>query len=157
MSHNIYFCEPLSQDTYLFGGVKFKVTDNFYKILQNPPKKYISNTTNAYVFGKKYNKKEYKYLGYHGNDIAQTGLINLDIFKKKTTKTDLHNLDTNTFYPDYNWNNRIHLKNLQKIYPYVLFVGETVGGDVGASLYVHYNKSGDIDSLIIDNLHIFQS
>jgi hypothetical protein len=37
----------------------------------------------------------------------------------------------------------------------VIFQGQTFGGDVGADLYAHVNKNGNIDSLIIDNGHFF--
>ena len=40
---------------------------------------------------------------------------------------------------------------LAEKYPWLLFLGDTVGGDVGAELYVH-RTDGKIDSLIIEKL-----
>jgi hypothetical protein len=36
----------------------------------------------------------------------------------------------------------------------ILFLGQTIGGDVGANIYVHINNN-EIDSLIIDNTYCF--
>ena len=38
---------------------------------------------------------------------------------------------------------------IKEKYPYVIFIGDTYGGDVGAALYAHYNGK-EVDSLIID-------
>jgi hypothetical protein len=47
------------------------------------------------------------------------------------------------------------LKKIRAKYPCILFQGETVGGDVGAKLYAHFNAKGGIDGLIIDNNYFF--
>ncbi len=167
MKHNIIFGEPLTLEKYKWGeftrgAFKIKVNDKFYKVIQNPSKHYISNKngTNAFLFGKKYDIKTYKYLGEHQNDLHQTGFIDFDIYKKKSSDKEIRFAKFEKFYPNWEWNNRQSLKKLQKEYPYVLFMGETISnildGNVGAGLYTHYDKNKDIDSIIIDNWHFFK-
>ena len=39
----------------------------------------------------------------------------------------------------------------------IIFLDDTVGGNVGASLYAHYDSFSNIDSLIIDNNYFFNN
>lgn len=119
---------------------------------------YKSNIGNAYRFGPRYKLHKYKFLLGHGNDGAQTGFVDVT---GATTK-ELNNLSNSDVWEEatggfrFSWDAKDVLKKVQVVLPRVVFVGETVGGDVGANLYVHArSKDGVIDSLIIDNEYFF--
>jgi hypothetical protein len=145
-------------------SVHIKVNDDFYSQLKKKPKAKICKDKgmllgNAYIFGPLY-KNGYVHLGYHGNDAAQTGLLDM-------TKITKNELDKITAYEPWTeiylakkkvtpWDDRSKLPIVQKqISPRILFVGETIGGDVGADVYVHLHNN-EIDSLIIDNNCLFR-
>lgn len=155
------------------GGVQLKVNSSFYEVLKKKPK-YISKAGgNAYIFGDMPSVETgYHFVGYHGNDVAQTGILDLSGLSAKdmTQKPKQHRVYysedlTNIF--DYNkwlkiympskkvfhdWDERKLLNKVQAdISSRVLFVGTTHGGDVGANVYVHLNAKKEIDSLVIDN------
>jgi hypothetical protein len=171
--HNILLCEPATYNGAEWYTKKLTVDDIMYKKILRGPKIYRTNRTNAYVFGKRYPLKEYKLIGSHGNDVAQTGFIDLDLIKKlsdgtPTTKgkgrqkgktfPDIYEIMKPFYYikgKSVSYDDRKAFAELHKIAPYVIFVGETVGGDVGANLFAHYTD-GVIDSLIIDNGYFFQ-
>lgn len=143
----IIFCEP---STYIGPGRyvsdKIKITSEFYKTLKKKPKSRICEYGNSYIFGPSFNKKEYKFIGSHANDIAQTGFIDVDMW----TKEDSDKLEK-TIDDRYDWENREILKDIHMNVPSVLWIGKTRGGDVGADLYAHYNKKKQIDGLIVEN------
>ncbi len=164
--HHILFCEPYSVDIKLpvsSSGSKFTVSDALYKTMRKAPKKYIRagvSGGNAYVFGKKYPLSTYKLIGSHGNDGAQTGFIDLDILKefkrhnsKHAPKVNISECFLNAFKKPSgsykSWDDRASLKKVQKELPYIIFLGDTFGGDVGASLYGHFTR-GKLDSIIVD-------
>lgn len=155
------------------GGVQLKVTDNFLEVLKKKPK-YISKTGgNAYVFGlMPTTESKYYFAGHHGNDGAQTGILNLSGLTRKdmTQKpkqyrtyysdemTSIFNYDKwlKIYMPSkkvfHDWENRQLLPKVHhEISDRIIFVGTTHGGDVGANVYVHLNNKKEIDSLIIDN------
>jgi hypothetical protein len=48
----------------------------------------------------------------------------------------------------YNYS-KAYANAFMKVFPSVLFLGETPGGDVGASVFVHLNKNKEIDSIVL--------
>ena len=147
----IRFCEPY---TDMISTMSLKsdidVTNDFMEILKNEPKYVTEKHSNAYIFGKQYALEKYTLIANHMNDVAQTGLVNVtDI-----TENDIEKMNDshvwNDAYKKLDWDDRESLKKLRKTSDRFLFVGQTMGGDVGAQLYAHRNKSGNIDSLIID-------
>ncbi|ARA72103.1 hypothetical protein BNJ_00280 [Kaumoebavirus] len=175
--HHLLHCEPA---TYSKGSLNtdtpLTVDDVMYKKILRGPKIYrTGQAENAYVFGKKFPLHTYVAAGGHFNDVAQTGFLDLDLIqnlpegtpmksfgktKKKQKETevpDIYEIMKSIYYrkgkfPGYD--SREALAALRKVAPYVIFIGETDGGDVGADLYIH--RSGDtIDSIIIDNRYFF--
>jgi hypothetical protein len=159
-SHKIYFCEPYSIDDIKKSksiiGFSFTVTDTFYKKLCRKPESYSVRNLgrNAYRFGPAFSFNDYKLLGYHANDGGQTGLIDIEMFDKEIAKNitdivlDIYSIPKKRKM--LSWDNRTALKQLRKKVPYIIFLGDTIAGDVGAELYAHYDKNHNIDSLIID-------
>lgn len=142
-----------------FGGY-FDVTNNFYQELRKKPRQFVSEFGNAYVFGKMFNSNEYKRLLSHGNDGAQTGFVDVtdltDAQIEKLMDEISGDYDWSNAYPDYDWNHYDGIKKIREdVSDKVVFVGLTVGGDVGADLYVHYNDNKEIDSVIIENTCLF--
>lgn len=160
--YTIRFCEPSTMPDTTFLSTDFKITEKYYKILTKPPKGLINNKdpSNAYVFGKLFKLDQYVKIGGHVNDIAQTGFVDVtgatkDELKKIANDNEiaLRIYENN----NYNWDSRDVLKEIQKkISKRILFVGNTVGGDVGAALYAHYDTNKQIDGLIIDNYYFFR-
>lgn len=100
------------------------------------------------MFGSLFPKESYKLLGEHGNDVAQTGIVEVSRYNKKS---DYGNMIDNIYGSHYNydWNNRSGLSRLRRIAPGILWLGETFGGDVGASYYAHCDNLNQIDSLVV--------
>lgn len=141
-------------------SLQLKVTPAFLKVLRKKPK-YISRRgsghDNAYIFGPLYHDGYYL-AGEHGNDVAQTGILDLQQITDDeiATITDYKKW-VKIFIPKGSgsirpWDERPLLKQARKtISPRIIFVGTTHGGDVGADVYVHFNRKKEIDGLIIDN------
>lgn len=145
--HKIIFCEP---STYMGPGLfvsgVIKVTPAFYETLKKKPKRKTCEYGNAYIFGKLHKKSDYKFIGSHGNDVAQTGFIDVDIWVDGDGDKMYKSLKGR-----YEWDNRKTVTDVQKAVPSVIWFGTTDGGDVGADLYAHYNKQKQIDGLIVEN------
>lgn len=159
--HRIWFCEP-----YLLGAMTgsygFKVSDQAYNLLLQFPKTYENQEecTNAYLFGPLYPLKEYKCIGEHHNDGGMTGFIDYDLLQKaRVNKLNEDRLTDEVCKiitaegADENLEQTV--KKIRDLYPMILFQGPTVGGDVGAKLYIHMDDTRHIDSLIIDNDYFF--
>ncbi len=155
----IVFCEPRSQHlvelkkseftSLSINAAPIKVTEEFYPVLCGVPAKVHKATGNAYIFGERFPLEEYKLIGEHSNDMAQTGFIDFDLIPVDGVP-NYEEVWTSS-YPDSKWELRNSLKKLQKDAPFVLWVGETVGGDVGASIYAHFKQgTRHIDGLIVD-------
>lgn len=165
--HHIVFVEPWSFEmkqvstspkkgplSYLDAPVPIPVNGKFYQTLLRAPKKYKGHGSNAYRFGKSFPVNDFKLIASHGNDAAQTGLIDLDRYREKSQGVAEY-LMMSGLFKDKPWDDRASLKTLRKNARHILFLGDTVGGDVGANLYAHYGSDGNIDSLIIDNNYFF--
>jgi hypothetical protein len=142
-----------------FTGVKFEVGPAFYGALLRKPKSIKRGDGNAYIFGRRFPLSQYTFVGDHGNDGAQTGFIDLDLFANgdKVLDVVLEEFAPKTKSrrgPGISWDDRAALRRVRARLPHILFIGETVGGDVGASLYAH-RTHGKIDGLIIDNDLLF--
>ncbi|AVL94503.1 hypothetical protein ma117 [Moumouvirus australiensis] len=160
--HQIIFCEP---NTFYYDKldkkdlVKLKpsisINDNMYDLIIND--KYNSfvdhnGNGNAYVFGKLFSMKSYKFVHGHGNDVAQTGFLDLDLLRKgvwfkKNEKGEYTEWDD--YDPSYEWDEKKSHRAIRKANKSILWFGETIGGDIGANLYVHKTE-GIIDSIIVD-------
>lgn len=160
--HRILVTEPTTyqkRNKFVNFGKPFYVTTEFYNVLFKMPKRYDSDIGNAYLFGKKYKPHEYKKIGSHGNDAAQTGIIDYDMWDdnfmlSKELKNKWYKIDEKYKYSYDSYNNIKEIRNLSN--GAIIFQGETVGGDVGADVYAHYNNRKEIDSLIIDNNYFFK-
>jgi len=149
--YNIIFCEP---STYsgpgLFVSDKIKVSSDFYKVLKKKPRRKTCQWGNAYIFGKTFKKDDYKRIGSHGNDVAQTGFVDMDLWSDEDSEK------MNKALKDrYDWDDRKTVTDVQKAVPAVLWFGTTDGGDVGADLYAHYNNKKQIDGFIVENNCIY--
>lgn len=158
--HNIIFAEPYTLTPAEVRKIRpIGINDRMYNIIKLGPQAYTTHRGrkcegNAYVFGPLLDVDEYTKIASHGNDGAQTGFVDLDI--NLTTNNSLDDIDQwERAYPNLMWDNPVALRRIQQELPEILFVGETVGGDVGATLYAHYDVNGEIDSLIIENSCIF--
>jgi hypothetical protein len=170
----ISVCEPYTNLMGSFYSDNYKITEDFYKVLLKKPK-YVRKKGvdgNAYIFGPVYNKKLYTKIGSHGNDGAQTGIIEIT----NITEDDIEDIQgdnkeysrskhsdkwSDIFFPEkgifHDWDERSLLPIVRKeISERILFVGTTDGGDVGADVYAHFNTKGEIDSLIIDNYMVYK-
>lgn len=165
VSHKILFCEPCAvRSVKDLNTLKFVVSDKFYPTLLRAPRMLHDHTKerggcNAYVFGRRFPLASYQRLGYCGNDRAQIGFIDLGLFKVKADLDAVDDRVSEIFghikHGDYlPWEDRAALKRVRKAVPYILFLGDTDGGDVGATLYAH-KTAGHIDGLIVDNHYFF--
>lgn len=140
-------------------SVKLQVNDKMIKNIEKPPKGekfYDKRVGNYYCFGPFLKGREYEVVGRIGNDVAQVGIILLDgITKQEEERIKNDGLWTNIFRVNKKylpWDDRKSLARVRtEISPRILFVGETVGGDVGCDVLIHRDKSKNIDSIILDN------
>ncbi|ARA72105.1 hypothetical protein BNJ_00282 [Kaumoebavirus] len=148
MDHCILFCEPFSLKSGEGLPVSM-ISKEFYQTILAGPKVYSKKAGNAYLFGKLFAVGSYKKIGSHYNDAAQTGFLDVDLLPGNLSEIE------DVIRPFYlgkdfkHWDDRPTLEALRKEAPYILFLGETAGGDVGADLYAH-TTDGIIDSLIIN-------
>ena len=160
-SHRIYFCEPYTTKRDYLKSRKsiFKVNEKFYQTLLKKPKYVMKNDGNAYIFGPKFPLKDYQFLTGHGNDGAQTGLLDYDLWMKSPEEQASSDLWHKLYLQKglTRWDTRKNLLKMREKFPEILFVGETLGGDVGADMWIHRDKKGEIDSLIIENHCMFKN
>ena len=152
--HDILFTEPVTVWSSEFDTPTIRVNDKMYKLILKEPKAFVGKDgTNAYVFGRMFKRDSYKKIATIVNDVANVGLMDINFAPEFSTE-DVSLFD---IYEDHEWDDREILKEARRIFPDLLFNGRTIRGDVGATLYAHYDKSGDIDSLIIDSSYFFPS
>ena len=124
------------------------ITEQFLERLRTQRPVYLSG---AYVFGSMYPLKQYQCVGSHGNDGAQTGILLL--LPKKTVDPRLNNpklWKKILGRYEYDYNRPTLLDDLQRqMSDKILFIGETRGGDVGASIFIHRDQNRSIDSIRI--------
>jgi len=171
-------CEPCSNvDDPGIKTIDIIIPQNFYSELAKPKIVY-KNKGKAFIFGDKFKLSEYVYVGSHENKSAQTGFVDMSGITKseisrildfrnwifvynidaKLTREELLNLESNEFwdfitkkeYKKIDWDSRSRLNKLQETLPRVLFVGKTTETNSGANIYVHYNRRGLIDGIIVD-------
>lgn len=94
--------------------------------MKKKPKRKTCEYGNAYIFGKLHKKSDYKFIGSYGNDLAQTGFIDVDIW----VDGDGDKMDK-ALKGRYEWDNRKTVTDVQKAVPSVIWFGTTDGGDVG--------------------------
>lgn len=161
--HNIVFLEAVDAEPRdIYRAKPIAINGRMYNFIREGP---ISRNQfqgrpcegNSYVFGPLLDLDGYTLIGHHGNDAANTGFIDLDKVNQVNGSINTNFDDRDRIYRavNYNWDDRDALRQLQQIRPFVLWLGETKGGDVGANLYAHYDKNGEIDSLIVDNNCLF--
>jgi hypothetical protein len=160
--HTLIFTEPSGFSGLNDDSIFFTITNKMYQQLLEKPKEYVITKEltnkifhNAYIFGAIYPLEEYEYLGEHTNSYASTGLIDYNLFeagKYIDYKCNMPN-EPEIFYLGYNYEN---LVKAREKYPALVFYGYTLGGDVGAALYIHY-KNNLIDGILIDNQYFFDT
>jgi len=155
--YTIVFCEPFTSLGYILKIKKIKINGDMYDKLIKKPKRFI-NDGNAYLFGKLYPLDTYKKRASMMNDIAQVGFVDVTGLNAHEVKgivdREYKFSGTNN---NYNWDDINLLKKIKKeISPRIIFIGQTIGGDVGADLYTHLDKHNEIDSIIIDNYFFFK-
>jgi hypothetical protein len=157
--HSVLFCEPYSTvELPEYEGNRVMLTDTMYNTVLDGPSQILDNESteaNAYVFGELFPLYQYVELAAHGNDGAQTGFVDVDHFNAVAAQNVMDIVLEEYGDEGLSWRSRDALLRVRSRLPHVLFIGETVGGDVGAVLYGHRNAAGDIDSLIIDNNYFF--
>lgn len=157
--YKILITEPLVMGTRnSFGYPELYVTETFLNVLRNRPKVVMHEHGNAYIFGDR--ADSYLYVGYHGNDVAQTGIILLDRDRDvwKFPFVDYRRVleQVDRFSNCGSWGSRGVLRYVHDLgYNDVVFLGDTVGGDVGAEVYIHIDDDGEIDGLVIENNAVF--
>jgi hypothetical protein len=130
-----------------------KITNAFAKLILKGPRRTHKKYGYKYLFGTQFPTKKYKFAYYQGNDIAQIGIISVgdllrDIqtnYKEKSEK--IQPLDEKF---GFQFKNKQYFKEYRKLFPSVLFIGETIGGDIGANVLVHLTESGIVDSLVLE-------
>ena len=152
----LMLCEP---STLFFGrrAPKYKAhVEVPVKLVETAPKSFSGKGNNAYVFGKiplKADLAKYTRVASIGNDVAQVGLIDVD----RAIPVDYLGDLLEWFYSGQKrwlWYNPAILTRVQQILPWIVFLGDTNGGDVGADLWVR--KEGDkVVSMIVDNFYFF--
>ncbi len=126
----------------------FHVNQAMLKKLQNEPKILKDDKDNpaGYVFGRLFHKSSYTKNGEHGNDGAQTAMVIADGNPSPPWEAWYALVGKRNLTESYG---REVILKLRDQYPNLVWMGETFGGDVGASYWAHKNKTGDIDSVIV--------
>lgn len=144
-------------DPFLSGRVVLKVSDEFYnqEIKDKFPLHIVQFTEtetsyegNAYIYGPEF-KEGYVWVGDHMNDAANTSVFN--ITKGLLTKEKVDEL---SFMVENMYDHIENIKKIQKVIPEVLYIGSTLNGDVGASVYIHTNKKGELDGIVISSFDV---
>lgn len=154
----IAICEPVCtdlSDTREGQVVFLNVTPGFLGKLKERPATFEDDITNAFVFGRPRRLHSYEHAGDVFNDAASVGIIIID--KGTPSKADIAAewdaiLEANRKAPDYI---QALFDGIKEKFPHIIFLGQTNGGDVGASVYTHVDDDGDIDGLVIDNAYFF--
>lgn len=155
--HNIVFMEPMMATLEDIRRMRpIGINDRMYNFILQGPVPYTQAkgrpcVGNAFVFGPLLDINAYTEIAEHGNDAGSTGFIDYDLARQ--AKEEISDAEWKTLYNDFKtgWDDRRALEKLRQRHPEILWIGETVGGDVGARLYAHYDKNGEIDSLIVEN------
>lgn len=131
-AHKISFGEPRTHTPgvyFLTQSLPFTVTDEMYRIILKGGRRYDNRDGNAYVFGKLFNPSNYTFFKEHGNDVAQTGFIDVSLTVPKQAWSD--DRAWKAFErAEYDWDDRAALQSLRRVNPAVLWVGETKGEDM---------------------------
>jgi len=169
-TYRIGFCEPYTTEEISKNGffsMMFTVDKNMYNTLLKTPRMYYGKRNedkgNAYIFGRVYKPHEYVKIGTMGNDGAQVGFVDVDLMKRADPQMmkEISELVLEEYFGKNgqmkmkHWSDRKAFARVHKKFPHILFLGDTVGGDVGADLYAHYDKHKRIDSLLIENDYFF--
>lgn len=145
----------------LFSANTFQVTQDFFnKYINNKWPKYLTKNkkieAEAYLFGPLFPLNEYQEFTSAWNDGGMMGLwlVLQDESKKKKKILDQYDDDHFKKFKEYKFsrNKKVLQKIVKECRDYgLLFFGNTVGGDVGASLMIHVDPETKlIDSFVID-------
>lgn len=138
------------------GQVVFlNVTPGFLEKLKQKPATFEDDRSNAFVFGRPRRLRSYEHAGEIFNDVASVGIIIIDN-ETPTEEAIMAEwralLKSNRTEPDFV---RSLYDGIRAKFPHIVFLDQTNGGDVGASVYTHLDADGDIDGLLIDNNYFF--
>lgn len=146
--HKFIVIAEIGNMPYSFsGGVGLAVSNDFYaNHLKIRPTciKNVDSDGNAYIFGSRYKQDSYIYVGNHYNDFANTSIIDYTESQSPVESEWMLNVG-NCDYETPEYNEIAKSKDNR-----ILFMGETMGGDVGASVFVHLDENNEVDSIIID-------
>jgi hypothetical protein len=164
----ILFGEPETQFGFIKNAYRRKkrmsdalsISANFLETLLKKPSARFGADCNAYVFGPLFPLAEYTFVSSHHNDIAQTGLVNGNALSSKGISKDeddaIDKMIKGWFLRRPPTLTIQELREIRRITSgAIIFIGKTVGGDVGASLYAHRSSAGLVDSIVIDNNYFF--
>lgn len=143
--------EELGPEKLSFASRPLVIDQKMYDVIVKVgPKIYRNKNGNAYQFGRFYPFYEYDSAGSHGNDVAQTGII--DVEKARRVDPDLWEDESVWEDVDTSWEVKSDWTKVRRRNPAILWFGTTDGGDVGANVFIHRNRqTSEIDSIIIDN------
>lgn len=121
------------------------VTPSFLDVVRNKkPRAFTGAGTNAYLFGRQF-REGYEWAGRHRNDVAGTGIVDISHMTKGQAKAIAAHKVWDATAPK-------RVSQVQReVSSRILFLGTTIGGDVGADVWVHRDARGHVDSLVINN------
>ena len=162
---NIFAAEPIFAYEYTVpDNMTFRINRSMYQLIlaggtrydfDHPHPQVNPNAhSNAYVFGPLFKLNEYKKVASHGNDGAQTGLIDNDL-AKRFKDLDYQSEDPFFIVEDFEFDDPFYRQTIRDYYPQIIWTGETQGGDIGADVFAHYDQLGEIDGLIVDPGYFF--
>lgn len=142
MTHDILCC-------YVFGTFPEEIESTLLRQKQwtrdelDEKKEYITSL---------FKSGQLKNLGYHGNDVATTALIDIKILEERLFANKPVCIDFQSQYRGYQLcemgTSERTLKRFWKKFPELVWFGDTPGGDLGASYYGFMN--GVVDGLLVD-------
>jgi len=150
-THTIVCCEPSLYPTFTCPPIK--IGDDFYQLIKShgPLESRKNEDANGYVFGAEiFPLEEYEFIGQHHNDRASTAFIDTTAWEGQPTESADEELDDMLADTDFRYTPE-YSALAQRLVPGQIWTGETVGGAVGAALYIHRNRKNIIDGLLVDS------
>lgn len=144
-------------DPFLSGRVVLKVSNEFYnREMKDKSPVHIEQCTetettsegNAYIYGQEF-KQGYVWVGDHLNDAGNTSIFN--VTKGLPTSEKVEQMMKMI---DNEYDNIEKIKQVREVVPEVLYIGSTLNGDVGASVFIHTNEAGELDGLVISSFEV---
>lgn len=162
--NNLLLIQPTSfQGERKRGGefpntVKFNLTNRMFNLLPLGPQEFQSHRGkkcqgNAFVFGPLLDQEAYSLLGSIKTD-SSIGILNYDQWIQNPINLKQSPI-WKELYPQGNFSNESKLALVQKEIPSLIWINQAEDPQLPIKLYGHFNRDGDLDSLIIDNSCFF--